>query len=103
MSDLEEQLAFQLRAIGTVTPVREFRFAPPRRFRFDFAWPSVKLACEVQGGVWTDGRHTRGGGAETDAEKLSLAAVAGWRVLVVTRTHIESGAALRWIEAALGG
>ena len=101
MSALEDTLAFQLRACKLPAPVREFRFCPSRRFRFDFAWPAQRVACEVQGGVWTQGRHTRGAGAERDAEKLSLAAVAGWRVLVVTEAHITSGAAFRWIEQAL--
>lgn len=102
MSALEDLLVFQLRAVKVPAPVREFRFAPPRRWRFDLAWPDRRIAVEVQGGVWTAGRHTRGRGAEADAEKLSCAAVGGWRVLLVTRTHIESGAAVRWVEAALG-
>ena len=102
MSELETMLAFQLRACKLPPPTREFRFAPPRRYRFDFAWVPQKVACEVQGAVWANGRHTRGAGAESDAEKLSLAAVGGWRVLVVTGRHIENGSALTWIEAALG-
>jgi very-short-patch-repair endonuclease len=101
VSELEDRLAFQLKAVRVPAPVREFRFAPPRRYRFDFAWPDRKVACEVQGAVWSQGRHTRGGGAESDAEKLSLAAVAGWRVLLVTRKHIESGEAVTWIEKAV--
>jgi very-short-patch-repair endonuclease len=101
MSDLEQQLAFQVRAAKLPEPVREFRFSPPRRFRFDLSWPDRKVACEIQGGVWTQGRHTRGAGAESDAEKLSLAAVDGWRVLVVTAKHVQSGEALTWIEQAL--
>ena len=39
-------------------PVMEYRFAPPRRFRFDYCWPSRKLAAEVDGAVWTNGRHS---------------------------------------------
>jgi very-short-patch-repair endonuclease len=101
MSDLEQQLAFQVRAAQLPEPVREHRFCPPRRFRFDLSWPDRKVACEIQGGVWNGGRHTRGAGAESDAEKLSLAAVDGWRVLVVTAKHVQSGEALTWIERAL--
>jgi hypothetical protein len=103
MSDLEQELAWQVKVAKLATPVREFRFAPPRRFRFDLAWPTLKVACEVQGGVWTNGRHTRGAGAESDAEKLTLAALGGWKVLVVTGKHIASGQALGWIEQALSG
>ena len=100
-SALERTLLFQVQAARLEVPVCQLRFAPPRRYRFDLAWPARKLACEINGGVWTQGRHTRGAGAESDAEKLTLAALAGWRVLVVTGRHIKSGQALNWIEAGL--
>ena len=41
-------------------PVPEFRFHPERKWRFDFAWPEHKIAVEQEGGVWIQGRHTRG-------------------------------------------
>jgi hypothetical protein len=62
-------------------PVFELRFAPPRRFRFDAAWPSVRVALEIQGGLYTAGRHVRGAALEAEHVKLNLAAAAGWRVL----------------------
>lgn len=101
MSQLEDELVWQVKAAKLPAPVRELAPITGRRFRFDLAWPDRKLACEVQGGVWTLGRHTRGAGAESDAEKLTLAALAGWRCLVVTAKHIRSGQALTWIELAL--
>lgn len=101
MSDLEDVLAFQLRAAGVRTPEREYRFADPRRWRFDFAWPTVKVACEVDGATWSGGRHARGSGIEADAEKYSAAAVLGWRVLRVTRAMVEDGRALQFVETAL--
>lgn len=100
-SELEDELVWQIRSIGLQKPVREHKAIPGRRFRFDLAWPEQKLAVEVQGAVWTQGRHTRGAGAESDAEKLSLAVLHGWRVLVVCKVHIRSGQALQWIEQAL--
>lgn len=62
-------------------PVIEHVFAPPRKWRFDFAWPDLKVALEVQGGVFVQGRHTRGAHLRKEHEKLNAAAVAGWRVL----------------------
>jgi very-short-patch-repair endonuclease len=97
VSRLEDDLAFQIRAVGLPEPVREFRFCD-RRFRFDFAWPTWKLACEVDGGVWSNGRHTRGAGFERDADKGNLAILNGWRVLHYTAKHIKSGEAVRQIE-----
>ena len=63
------------------TPIREHRFAPPRRWRFDFAWPDWRVAVELEGGAWARGRHTRGAGYVADCEKYNAATLAGWRVL----------------------
>ena len=35
------------------------RFSQARRFRFDFSWPGVKVAVEIEGGEYSRGRHTR--------------------------------------------
>jgi len=69
--------------------VEEFRFAPPRRFRFDFAWIPQKVALEVNGGVWVHGRHNRGAGYIRDMEKLNLAASLGWRVFQFTPQQVQ--------------
>lgn len=71
-------------AVGIPAPIAEYRFAPPRRWRFDWAWPSEKIAMEVQGGLFTQGRHSRGAALLKEHEKLNAAAVMGWRVLFVT-------------------
>lgn len=97
-----ELLMLQLRGLKVDGWVAEHRFLPDRRFRFDVAFPDAKIAMECDGGVWTGGRHTRGVGATSDAEKFSLAAIAGWRVLRCTPAHVRSGQAVRWILDALG-
>ena len=71
-------------AIGELAPMREYCFAKPRRWRFDYAWPDYKIALEVEGGAWTHGRHTRGSGFVNDMEKYNTAILAGWIVLRVT-------------------
>lgn len=73
-------------------PVREYRFAPPRKWRFDYAWPDLKIALEVEGGVWTRGRHTRGAGFLKDVEKYNAAASLGWLVLRCTPNQLYSPA-----------
>ena len=82
-------------------PDREVRFAPPRRWRFDVAWPDIRLAVEIDGGTWVSGRHTRGAGFERDCEKLNTAVLLGWRVLRFTTGMVLDGRALETILAAL--
>lgn len=68
--------------------VREYRFDPSRRWRFDYAIPAHKIAIEVEGGVWTQGRHTRPAGFIGDMEKYNAAAVLGWRILRTTPSNL---------------
>src|SRR5215472_13591861 len=60
---------------------REFKFHPSRRWKFDFAIPSKSLAIEIEGGIWSRGRHSRGAGYQSDLDKYNEAAVLGWTVL----------------------
>ena len=90
-----------LRAAGGPQPVREYRFAPPRRWRFDLAWPAHRVAVEVEGGSFVGGRHSRGAGFERDAEKYNEAALEAWLVLRVTPRMVDDGRALRLVERAL--
>lgn len=89
------------RSLKVAEPVTEYRFAPPRRWRFDFAWPDRRLALEVQGAIFTQGRHTRGPALLKEHEKLNTAASLGWRVLFCTPQQIANGEAIQWIERSL--
>lgn len=91
-SKLEDLFAFQVRAVRVLPPVREHRFHLTRRWRFDFAWPDIKVAVEVEGGTWGGaGRHTRGSGFMADCQKYNAATLAGWRVLRGDRKMVETG------------
>lgn len=108
-SKLEERYLAQLVDAGLAEGIeRELRFCPPRLFRWDFAWPARALAVEIHGAVWAGGRHGRGGGIETDAEKLAHAALLGWRVLIVPEKWLRRPAgaegeseAITWTRALL--
>ena len=100
-SRLVEQLVDQLDIVGLAPTHREWQFHPKRKWRFDLAWVSQKVAVEVHGGTWTGGRHTRGAGFEKDREKMNEAQLLGWLVLEVTGDQIRSGQALAWVERAL--
>lgn len=88
-------------AHGLPKPEREYKFHPLRRFRFDYAWPDT-VALEVEGGVFTGGRHTRGAGFVRDMEKYNLAALEGWKVLRYTPQQLTSEQALQDLKQALG-
>jgi hypothetical protein len=71
----------------------EYPFSTTRDWRFDVAWPSRKIAVEIEGGVWSGGRHTRGAGFLADMEKYNAAVCLGWSVLRFTPDQVSSGAA----------
>lgn len=101
MTLAEDECAFMLKATNTTGWQREFRFAPPRRWRFDFAWPQQRIALEIEGGTWVGGRHNRGAGYVNDLEKYNTATLLGWRLLRVTPEMVSDGTALLLIEALL--
>jgi very-short-patch-repair endonuclease len=90
-SRLEQLFELHLKARNVTGYVREHRFDPSRRWRLDFAWPVHKLAVEIQGGIFTRGRHTRGAALAREYEKLNAAQLLGWTVLLVTGAQVESG------------
>lgn len=90
VSKLEARLVDDLAAAGLPVPVREFRFWPGRRFRFDLAWPDRMLAAECEGGAFSGGRHTTGAGMTGDNEKYNEATLRGWKVLKFTPPMIRT-------------
>ena len=94
LSNLEAAFLVSWRLFGSLEPAFkepecEYRFHPVRRWRFDFAWPTVQVAVEMEGGIWTRGRHTRGKGFEADCEKYNAATALGWRVFRCTAGMLE--------------
>jgi len=94
-------MALLCQAYGLPQPEAEYRFDASRRWRFDFAWPDRRLAVEQEGGIWTNGRHTRGRGYLADLEKYNAATLAGWRVLRFTPEQINAGHCLNTLIEAL--
>ncbi len=70
-------------AAGYPEPEAEYQFHPTRKWRFDYAWPEIKLALEEDGGIWRKGggAHSHPSNIERDIEKGNAAALLGWRIL----------------------
>ena len=81
--------------------VKEFKFHTERRWRFDYAIPQYKIALEVEGGVWTQGRHTRPQGFLGDIEKYNNATLLGWRVFRTTPNELYSKKTLLLLKNAI--
>ncbi|MDV5862010.1 hypothetical protein QM298_14095 [Pseudomonas mendocina] len=92
----DDELELQCNVRG-LEPVREHRFHPVRRWRFDLAFPEIKLAVEVEGGLYVGGRHSRGQGYENDLEKYGEAQRLGWTVYRCSPRMVRSGAAIELI------
>lgn len=101
--DYAADLMAQLRVVGLPLPVREWRFAPPRRWAFDLAYPHRLIAVEIEGGIWLPGggRHNRGSGFERDIAKYNAASLLGWHLVRVTGGMVQNGAARELVERAL--
>lgn len=81
------------------------RKASPRapQWRFDFSWPELLVAVEVEGLVvmrgedghtQVKGRHANISGFKDDCEKYAWAAVLGWRVIRFEQSQVRSGFAI---------
>lgn len=93
-SNLERAFETLWRQLGGPELRREYQFHPKRKWRADFAHPRALVLIEVEGGTWSQGRHTRGAGYRDDAIKYNHAALFGYRVFRFTRDmltpeHIE--------------
>ena len=100
LREVDLVLAADLRALHLGVVHREYRFDPERKWRFDYCIPAVKLAVEIEGGVWTHGRHTTGSGFVADCVKYNSATANGWTVFRFPTKTVTMGEAkamlLRW-------
>lgn len=93
------QVAFfdRLKREGLPLPEVEYKFLPevkrkhwkgPRcsPWKLDYAWPDIKVAIEVQGGIWRreGGAHTSGPNRLRDIEKHNALTIEGWLLLETT-------------------
>ena len=85
----DERIATRLHERLGLACIPEYRFDAERRWRFDFAFPLLRIALEVEGGAWTRGRHTRPMGFLKDMEKYNTYTLLGIYLLRFTTAQIE--------------
>jgi very-short-patch-repair endonuclease len=98
MRSQPEMLMETLLREAKITTVPEYRFHSTRRWRFDFAIPDKKIAIEIEGGTWSGGRHTRGGGFRKDCEKYNTAAGLGWKIFRFTSDMVYDMTAIEFLK-----
>lgn len=106
-----EQMLFDQLVLGglMLNALCEYSFDSDRDWRFDFAWPDLRIAAEVDGGnrmavinkrtgmPVAVGRHT----LSTDYTKRNAATAQGWRVFAFTPEMIKSGEAFGTMQDVL--
>ena len=87
---IDRQFAVLCKDAGLPNPITEHRFHETRRWRIDyyFSCKGVRVALEVEGGVHTNGRHTRGAGFMKDMEKYNALAAAGIYLVRTTPSQL---------------
>lgn len=60
---------------------REYKFSAARRWRADYCHAASRTIIELEGGIYSAGRHTRAAGFLGDIEKYNAAAMLGYTVL----------------------
>lgn len=98
----EATLARDLKAVG-IQFEQEFLFHDTRKWRADFHIIGHKLLIEVEGGIWTQGRHTRAQGYLDDMEKYNEVTALGYRLLRFSTEQVKRGLAVRKIEEMVRG
>jgi hypothetical protein len=83
---------------------REYLFIPSRKWRADFAVSKrysdgvIRYSLvEIEGGIWTRGRHTRGKGYQADMEKYNMASAFGYKVFRFSTGEVLDGTAKEFL------
>lgn len=81
--EIQQNFARQFEAVwrrcGGPELEREYMFCAERAWRADYRTGDILI--ELDGGVWSAGRHTRGGGYIEDCMKINTATLLGYRVI----------------------
>ncbi len=100
-NEFEAKLARELKTLK-IKFEQEFYFHPDRKWRADFHLIDKKILVEIEGGIWSGGRHTRGKGYIGDMEKYNAATMMGFQVIRFSTDQVKSGHAIQQLEKMVG-
>lgn len=87
----------------------EFFFSTERLYRIDYAIPTMakspqlKIAIEVNGGVWSKGNsgHSSGKGILRDYEKANLLQSLGWKLITITPDQMLTSETVELVKSVI--
>lgn len=88
------------KAFGIPEPTAEYRFCE-RMWRLDYCWVDAKVALEIEGGIWKQGRHNRPKTMIAEMAKYNRLAVLGYRLIRATPDDVKDGSVFATIRQVL--
>jgi hypothetical protein len=61
--------------------IPEYKFISERKFKFDYGHLKLRIAIEIEGGIYTGTGHAKTGRYLSDLEKYNMAILRGWLLL----------------------
>ena len=85
--------------------VKEYRFHPSRKWRADYAvlGGGAKVLIELEGGIYSNGRHSRAAGFLADCDKYNAATMLGFCVLRLGTGQVDHQHVREIVEWLNGG
>ena len=100
--ELEEYLAYAPQSYGLDWRlVREHKFHPTRKWRFDWCWPEARIAVEFDGIMFRTVGHNSLSGILRDSEKINEAQRFGWRVFRANAKSVGDGSFFNLMDQVL--
>jgi hypothetical protein len=75
--------------LNKIAFVKEYKFCKERKWKIDYYLPDLNAAIEVEGGVWSGGRHINPKGFLNDIDKYNAMTLQGIKLLRYTPDQLN--------------
>jgi hypothetical protein len=76
--------------LNKIAFVKEYKFCKERKWKIDYYLPDLNAAIEVEGGVWSGGRHINPKGFLNDIDKYNAITMAKIDLLRIDTDRLNS-------------